>query len=382
MVAKKAPNTAHKTKGKRVLLGMSGGVDSSVAALLLLQQGYEVIGAFMKTWSGDVFGPASEDDPTRPECGWRQERRDALRVATELGIPFHTFDFEDIYRREVLENLFSEYAAGRTPNPDILCNREIKFKPFVEEMKKLGCDFVATGHYAQIVHTKDGAHLHRAVDHNKDQTYFLWAIQKDVLPHVLFPIGHLTKPEVRKIAEEHGLATAAKKESMGICFVGDVEISSFLKSRLPIEPGPIKTTEGKEVGRHDGLAFYTIGQRHGLCVGGGLPYYVIGKDEATNTLIVGSGVHPDLFAHGLTASSTNWFEQVHVGMKCLARVRHRQELFEAEITDIQGDACTLVFTHPVRAVTPGQSVVLYDDQTVLGGGIIERAIKTPSSVVA
>jgi len=359
-----------KNKGKKVLLGMSGGVDSSVAAFLLKQDGYKVIGAFMKTWSGDVYGPASEEDPTRPECGWRQERRDAMRVAAELDIPFVTFDFEDIYRRDVLEYLFSEYSENRTPNPDILCNRNVKFKPFVEEAKKLGCDFVATGHYAQIDHLETGSFMKHAVDQNKDQTYFLWAIDKKVLSKVLFPIGHLSKPEVRKIATEQGLATAAKKESMGICFVGDVDIRAFLQSRLKQTPGHIKTTEGKIVGEHEGLPFYTIGQRHGLHVGGGLPYYVIGKVEETNTLIVGSGVNPALFKDKLEAKEANWFTQPEVGKTYTARVRHRQPLFKATMTSLQNDHFSLTFTEPVRAITPGQSVVLYDGDLVIGGGVI------------
>ncbi len=428
---------------------MSGGVDSSLAAALLLEQGYEVIGAFMKNWSGrkgdevdEGLEGCGEDEGSEgfSECGWRTERRDAMRVASRLGIPFVTLDFEKEYRALVVEDLFREYAAGRTPNPDVLCNKHVKFDLFVRAADALGCAFVATGHYARIkmdgscrgalpsspaaaprpCDDRELAPCHPSIlvgsDPNKDQTYFLWAVPPAVLPRVLFPIGHLRKPDVRRMAEARGLATAHKKDSTGICFVGDVDMKAFLKTRIKEAPGDIVATDGHVIGRHDGLAFFTIGQRHGIQVGGGTPYYVVGKDAATNRLIVSDKENPALFRRELTAVRANWFRmpiptqtlpcdqgrdgaadgdshfRIPVTFRCTARVRYRQTLAPCTVSFplpsacasltrpllskegqgvVAGDALRVVFDEPQRAVTPGQSVVFYDGEEMLGGAVIE-----------
>lgn len=358
------------SKGK-VLLGMSGGVDSSVSAVLLLEQGYEVIGAFMKNWSGTVAGPreTSEDAVGEEfeECGWKEERRDAARVAAKLGIPFVTFDFEEDYRRDVVEYMFEEFASNRTPNPDVMCNKFIKFDRFVQEADKLGCDFVATGHYARV---EDGKIL-KGVDDNKDQTYFLWAIQPEIVPRILFPIGDLEKPKVREKAAEHGLDVATKKDSTGICFVGEVNMREFLQERLPQDPGNIVTVDGEVVGTHEGVAFYTIGQRHGLGVGGGTPYYVVEKRPATKEIVVSSNYHPALYKEVLEADQLNWFEKPQAPFECEARIRYRQTPQPCVIESITEDRVVVRFPEAQRAVTPGQSIVFYKNDQMLGGGIIE-----------
>ncbi len=357
---------------KKVLVGMSGGVDSSVSAALLLEAGYEVIGAFMKNWSGDVNGPeckvADRVGSAYQECGWKQERRDAARVVAKLGIPFSTFDFEEQYRRDVVEEMFDEIRAGRTPNPDVMCNKFIKFDRFVKAADELGCEFVATGHYAQLI---DGE-LSKAVDQNKDQTYFLWAINPQVLARVLFPIGHLTKPQVREKARELGLDVAEKKDSTGMCFVGEIPMRKFLSAKFPDDPGEIITVDGTVVGQHEGVHFYTIGQRHGLNVGGGTPYYVVEKRPEKKQLVVSSNFHPALFHKTLTANRLNFFhpsEDRPTSLRCQARIRHRQPLQDCVLT-VKVDVAHVEFDEPQRAVTPGQSIVFYQDKTVLGGGII------------
>lgn len=344
---------------------MSGGVDSSVSAVLLLEAGYEVIGAFMKNWSGSVC--RRTDDDEFEECGWKAERRDAARVAAKLGIPFVTFDFEDEYRAKVVENMFDEFAAGRTPNPDVLCNKFIKFDRFVREADRLGCDFVATGHYARV---QDG-HLLAGLDKNKDQSYFLWAMKPEMLSRILFPIGEMTKPQVRERARRAGLSVADKKDSTGICFVGEVEMREFLQQRIPQDPGDVVTTDRRVIGTHEGLAFYTIGQRQGLKIGGGEPYYVVEKRPQTKELVVSSNFHPALFKSELTASQLNWFEKIESPRTCLARIRYRQPLQFCTISSLDEDVLSVQFKEPQRAVTPGQSIVFYDGETVLGGGIID-----------
>ncbi len=370
---------------RKVLLGMSGGVDSSVSAVLLLDAGYEVIGAFMKNWSGDVNGSKCVDEENVgsefQECGWKQERRDAARVAAQLGIPFSTLDFEVDYRRDVVEPMFAEFESGRTPNPDVWCNKYIKFDRFVKEADRLGCAFVATGHYARTsschpeerVFTSDeGSHvcILKGTDGNKDQSYFLWAIDRGILPRVLFPIGHLTKPEVREIARAHNLPVAEKKDSTGICFVGEVEMASFLKERIAEDPGDIVTTDGTIVGKHTGVNFYTIGQRHGLQIGGGEPFYVVAKRSETKELVVSSNFHPALFSKELTATNLNWFENFDAPRRCEARIRYRQPVQSCEIIFKSDDNVTVRFDAPQRAVTAGQSIVFYDKDMMLGGGII------------
>lgn len=370
---------------QKVLVGMSGGVDSSVTAALLLEQGYEVIGAFMKNWSGSVAGPQGQAacEAAAQDCGWKDERRDAMRVAGKLGIPFLTFDFEKEYRRDVIEDLFREAAAGRTPNPDVLCNKYIKFDLFLREADKLGCDFVATGHYARIEGSEgsNGSEeskgskgtwkLLAGIDPGKDQSYFLWAIKPSVLPRVLFPVGAMMKTAVRAKARELDLTVADKKDSVGICFVGEVAFAHFLRERLPRSPGPILTADGKELGTHDGLPFYTIGQREGLGLGGGVPYYVVGKDPTKNALIVSSNFDQALYRAELTAHSCNWFRKPESGTVCQARIRYRQPLQKCRIEAISEQTIRVVFDEPQRAVTPGQSLVLYDGEEMIGGGIIE-----------
>lgn len=354
-----------KNKGK-VLVALSGGVDSAVSAALLLEQGYEVIGAFMKNWS---------------DCAWKEDRRDAMRVAAKLDIPFYTFDFEKEYRRMVIDYMFCEFEKGRTPNPDVMCNKFVKFNLFVKEADKLGCDFIATGHYARILpplceEERPGAGRRAKIlagtDPEKDQTYFLWAIPPEILPRVLFPVGGMIKAtEVRKKAAEFDLPVAAKKDSTGICFVGEVNIKDFLQQRLPKKLGKIITTTGKIVGEHEGLPFYTIGQREGLNLGGGMPYYVVAKKPETNELVVSSNFEPALFSDRLEADSCNWFRKIKPPFKCKCRIRYRQPLVGCKIERGNENFCSVQFDVPQRAVTPGQSIVFYDGEEMVGGGIIK-----------
>ncbi len=351
-----------------------------MSAVLLLEAGYEVIGAFMKNWSGDVHGPevkgADRIGTSFEECGWKTERRDAMRVAAQLGIPFLTFDFEAEYRRDVVEYMFREFEAGRTPNPDVMCNRYMKFDLFLKEADKLGCDFIATGHYARTQArsgdlSHNGVSILKGIDPNKDQTYFLWAIDKAVLPRVLFPIGHLEKPAVREIAAKHNLEVATKKDSTGICFVGEVDMREFLKARMKEDPGNVVTTEGKVIGKHVGINFYTIGQRHGLDIGGGDPFYVVEKRRETNEIVVGSNFHPALFKKELTASQLNWFKQPPFPIACEARLRHRQPVQKCVVSRMGDDQVHVEFEESQRAVTPGQSIVFYVGDEMIGGGIID-----------
>ncbi|MFZ2682005.1 MAG: tRNA 2-thiouridine(34) synthase MnmA [Patescibacteria group bacterium] len=371
----------------RVLLGMSGGVDSSVSAILLLEQGYEVIGGFMKNWSdiavetdrGQQESQVLGRDPSLAECSWRTERRDAMRVAAQLGIEFHTFDFEADYRRLVYEYMIAEYKAGRTPNPDVLCNKYMKFDLFLQEADKLGCDFVATGHYARIAHPpldKGGergvgnSRMFAGVDANKDQSYFLCQLTQPQLKRVLFPIGELEKTQVRDIAHKHGLVVADKKDSQGICFVGKVDMQDFLEARIQPHAGNIVTTSGEIIGEHRGFEFYTIGQRGGLGVGGGTPYYVVERRPETNEVIVAVGDEdPALFKSELVA--TNLTETVegnftkYADQKIVARIRYRQPLAACTF-----DGSKVVFDQPQRAVAPGQFIAFYVKDELIGSGVI------------
>ena len=354
----------------RVIVGMSGGVDSSVSALLLQQQGYQVEGLFMKNWE--------EDDGTE-YCTAMDDLADAQAVCDKLGIKLHKANFAAEYWDNVFEYFLNEYRNGRTPNPDILCNKEIKFKAFLDYALTLGADYIAMGHYCRHIE-KDGRHyLVKGVDSNKDQTYFLHAVGEEQIARTLFPVGDLEKPEVRRIAEEHGLVTADKKDSTGICFIGERRFSDFLKQYLPAKPGEIETTEGEVIGKHSGLMYHTIGQRQGLGIGGlknasEQPWYVVEKDLGRNVLIVGQGnQHPLLFSKALTASSIFWVAGVapEMPVRLTAKVRYRQSDQECLLELDEQGHYRVTFDQPQRAVTPGQSVVFYDGDICLGGGVIE-----------
>lgn len=345
-------------KNITVYVGMSGGVDSSLSAALLVEQGYHVVGVYMKNWTQDMPGL---------ECPWADDLADAKRVAVGLGIDFKVFDFEKEYKHKVVDYMIEEYKAGRTPNPDIMCNQEVKFKLFLEAALEDGADMIATGHYAQ---TKDGKLL-KAVDENKDQTYFLYRVTSDALSKTIFPLGGLTKPEVRTMAEERGLVTAGKKESMGICFVGKVGIRDFLSQYVTQKPGNIiEKQTGNILGKHDGAIFYTLGQRHGLEVGGGLPYYVVGKDMEKNEVYVTTDLNDEeLWRQRITLANIHWIKEVPPGGEYSIRVRHRARLIPADLEIEEGET-RLSLRETERAITPGQSVVIYKDDLCLGGGIV------------
>jgi tRNA-specific 2-thiouridylase len=338
---------------------MSGGVDSSLTAALLVEQGYDVTGVYMKNWTQDLPGM---------RCPWADDLADAKRVAVQLGIDFKVFDFENEYREKVVEYMIDEYKNGRTPNPDIMCNQEVKFKLFLEAALEDGADLIATGHYARV---KDGQLL-QAVDTNKDQTYFLYRVTGAALQKTLFPLGEFTKPEVREMAEARGLYTAAKKDSQGICFVGQIGIREFLGQYVQQKAGAIIDKQsGAILGQHDGAIFYTIGQRHGLDVGGGLPYYVVGKDMDKNEVYVTTNLNDDsLWKPELTVSNIHWINAALDNSDCQIRVRHRAPLVDAHLTTNDDGTVKLTLAHPERAVAPGQSVVIYNVGACFGGGIL------------
>ncbi len=361
-------------KNTRVVIGMSGGVDSSVAALLLKQQGYDVVGLFMKNW---------DDTDDEGYCTATEDYEDVAKVAEQIGIPYYSVNFEKEYWDRVFEYFLQEYRNGRTPNPDVMCNKEIKFKAFLDYAMGLGADYIAMGHYAQLETDENGVvHLLRGKDANKDQTYFLSQLSQAQLKKAIFPLGHLEKPQVRKIAEEAGLATAKKKDSTGVCFIGERDFNEFLANYLPNKPGKMMTLDGREMGEHMGLMYYTIGQRQGLGIGGTAgtsnePWFVIGKDQATQTLYVGQGYHHDnLYSEYLEASeihftTDNWTEKE---FECTAKFRYRQKDINVKVQlDESGTKARVIFDEPVRAVTPGQAVVFYRGEECLGGGLIDAA---------
>lgn len=357
------------TSSKHVVVGLSGGVDSAVAALLLKEQGYQVTAVFMKNW---------EEDDTEDHCSAEEDLKAVEAVCSHLDLPLKTVNFSAEYWDRVFENFLKEYRAGRTPNPDILCNKEIKFRAFLDYALDLGADYIATGHYAGVRKSGGKVEMVRAHDENKDQTYFLYTLGQRELSHTLFPLTNLDKGEVREMARRSGLANYDRKDSTGICFIGERQFKTFLARYLPAQPGEIRSLDEEVLGRHDGLMYYTIGQRQGLGVGGpGRPWYVVNKDLDNNILYVVQGEdHPALFHSTLLASQIHWVsgQSPDLPRACLARTRHRQTLMPCRI-ETQPDSRLLVsFEEPVRAVTPGQSVVFYDEETCLGGGIIEDAL--------
>jgi tRNA-specific 2-thiouridylase len=345
---------------KTVFVGLSGGVDSSVSALLLKEQGYKVVGVYMKNWSQDL--------PGMP-CPWMDDYQDAKRIAVQLGIDFKMYDFEKDYRHKVVDYMLDEFKAGRTPNPDIMCNQEVKFKLFLNTALEDGADFVATGHYAK---SKDGR-LFMAADDNKDQTYFLYRVKKEALEKTLFPLGDLTKPQVRELAKKHKLVTATKKESMGICFVGKVGIKEFLQQYVESKPGKIINQHGGEIGLHDGAIFYTIGQRHGLDVGGGLPYYVVGKNMKKNEVYVTTDLQDKkLWSDKIRIGSAHWIQDApKKNQELMVRTRHRGKLINVKsVNKLSISNWEILLSEEARALTPGQSAVLYCGVECLGGGVV------------
>ena len=360
---------------KKVICGMSGGVDSSVSAFILQQQGYQVEGLFMKNWE--------EDDDT-DYCTAAADLADAQAVCDKLGIKLHKINFAAEYWDNVFEHFLSEYKAGRTPNPDILCNKEIKFKAFLEyAAEDLGANYIATGHYVRRRGTDDNAQLLRGLDANKDQSYFLYTLSSKQVGQSLFPVGDIEKPIVRAIAEDLGLITAKKKDSTGICFIGERKFKDFLARYLPAQPGNIRTVEGDIIGRHDGLMYHTLGQRKGLGIGGVKgateeAWYVVEKDLVNNELIVAQGHdHSALLSTGLIAQQLHWVDRqpIREPLRCTVKTRYRQTDVPCTIEPIDDESIKVIFDEPQIAVTPGQSAVFYLDEVCFGGGIIEQQLK-------
>lgn len=353
---------------KHIVLGLSGGVDSSVTALLLTQQGYRVTAVFMQNWE------AEQDDPY---CQAETDLTDARAVCDKLGIPLKTVNFAKDYWDRVFTHFLDELAKGRTPNPDILCNQEIKFNAFLSYALELGADAIATGHYAQLEKQHNCVHLKKGIDETKDQSYFLYRLNQHQLKHSQFPLGNLEKKAVRALASEAGLITSQKKDSTGICFIGERKFNQFVKEYLLAQPGDIETDTGKVIGSHQGLMFYTLGQRQGLGIGGHkdyseAPWYVLYKDLNRNTLIVGQDPeHPLLMQSSLFCEQAHWITQPPSEvLACQAKIRYRQKEQPCTVTQVGADRYHVTFVQPQRAITPGQSVVFYQQDTCLGGGII------------
>ena len=357
-----------KNKDIKVVVAMRGGVDSSVSAALLKESGYDVRGVFMRCWNPNDFVPG--------ECTAEEDEHWARKVAHFLGIPFETVDLVAEYKKQVIDYFIEEYKKGRTPNPDIMCNDQIKFGVFFDKATNdFKADYIATGHYARLQQTTSSeqrkAKLLKGKDLDKDQTYFLYRVKEEQLAHTMFPIGEYIKKDVRKLARKFNLPNADKKDSQGLCFIGKVDVNKFLKEYIPQKKGIVITTKGKKIGEHEGAQYYTIGQRKGIGIGGGIPYYVVDKDIKTNTLVVGTKYDEKLFADQLTIENISWVSgKPKLPKKYQASIRYRQEPQEVKITENFDGSLRLNFKEPQRAVTSGQSAVIYDGDVVLGGGII------------
>ena len=357
---------------KRVVLGMSGGVDSSVAAVLLKEQGYEVIGVFMKNW---------DEEDENGVCMADEDYKDVVAVAEQLNIPYYSINFVKEYWERVFQYFLSEYRLARTPNPDVMCNKEIKFKAFLEYAEKLGADYIATGHYARLIEDENGQKIMlKGVDYNKDQTYFLSGLTQKQLEKVLFPLGEYQKSEIREIAQKYDLKTANKKDSTGICFIGERNFNEFLSKYLPAQKGDIVDIDGKKLGTHNGLMYYTIGQRKGIGLGNskdgtGEPYFVVDKKLETNELIVAQGDDKLLYSKALIANNFNFINLIEFPFECGVKFRYRQKDVKGIITKINDDEYRIDFEEPQRAVTLGQIAVIYKGDICLGGGTIDKVIK-------
>jgi tRNA-specific 2-thiouridylase len=361
-----------ENSNKRIIVGMSGGVDSSVAALLLKEQGYDVIGVFMKNWD-------EKDDEGL--CTVVEDYDDMRRVCDEIGIRYYSVNFVKEYWDRVFTYFLEEYKKGRTPNPDVMCNKEIKFKAFLDYSMKVGASHMATGHYARVDFHEGEYRLLRGLDNNKDQSYFLCMLTQEALSKTLFPIGHLNKSEVRAIASKYNLKTAEKKDSTGVCFIGERNFRKFLNNYLPAKSGVMKTLEGEIIGKHEGLMHYTIGQRKGLGIGGrgtGEPWFVVDKDIKSNILYVAQGENnPIAFTEALEASNLNWIsnKELPESFTCTAKFRYRQPDQGVKVHLRENNSCFVTFDVPQRGIAPGQAVVFYQGEVCLGGGIIEKGIK-------
>ncbi len=359
-------------ENKTIVVGMSGGVDSSVVAVMLKNQGYNVVGLFMHNW---------EEKDENDVCTSQQDFEDVKRVCGKIGIPYFTVNYAQEYLDRVFKDFVEEYKAGRTPNPDVLCNREIKFGPLLDKAIMLGADFVATGHYAKVYEKNGLYYLAKSKDLNKDQSYFLHQLTQEQLKHAKFPLSEISKPDVRKIAKEYDLSTAAKKDSTGICFIGEKRFREFLKQFIPAKSGDILDLSGKKVGRHDGVMFYTLGQRRGLNIGGsaqgnGDRWFVIKKDVKNNILYVNQGECEELYSSGLMAGGINWIPNIpaETEFECFAKFRYRQSDQKVKVKIIDSEKAEVIFAEKQRAITPGQYVVFYDkDENCLGGGKIEKS---------